>query len=384
MRLSDLALLAGRQMVRHRTRSLLTVLGVATGIFLYTAVQTVQAALAAAVDPQAADHHLVVFRANRFCPNTSRLPEHYGRQIAALPGVRWVVPIQVLADTCAVGLDAVTFRGLPEEDIETLLEGRVALQAADLAAWRQRRDAVLVGDVLARRRGLRPGDTFGAAGIEALVVAILPSSDAASRNLAYAHLDYLQQAGRTGLGVVTQFSVVVEDGADHQAVAAAIDDLFAADTDPTTTRLEHVFLMQTAGTLVEMIGFTRWIALAAVLAVLALVANTLLLSVRARVREAAVLQTLGFTARHLAGLVLIEGALLALLGGLAGTLSAGLVLHHGAFALTAEGHSLVFSPTAAVLAGALGIAAVLGLVAAAVPAWQATRGAITDSLRTGG
>ena len=384
MRLTDIIVLAGRQMCRHRTRSLLTVLGVATGIFLYTAVQTVQGALAAAVTPQAGDHRLVVFRANRFCPNTSRLPEHYRRQIEALPGVRRAVPVQVLANTCSVGLDAVTFRGLPEDDIEAMVDGRVALAAADLAAWRRRRDAVLVGDVLARRRGLRPGDTFAAAGIEALVVAVVQAEDAAARNLAYAHLDYLQQAGRTGLGVVTQFTVLVDDGADHQVVAAAIDALFATDTEPTTTRLEHVFLMQTAGTLVEMIGFTRWIALAAVVAVLALVANTLLLSVRARVREAAVLQTLGFTARHLAALVLVEGSLLALAGGLIGATAAGLVLHHGAFALTAEGHSLVFSPTVEVLAGALVIAAGLGLVAAAMPAWQATRGAIIDSLRTGG
>ena len=46
-------------------------------MFLFTAVETLQRSLAKATEATAADTTLVVYRQNRFCPSTSRLPEHY-------------------------------------------------------------------------------------------------------------------------------------------------------------------------------------------------------------------------------------------------------------------------------------------------------------------
>ena len=63
--------LSWKQLSRHRLRTLLTVLGVASGMFLFTAVETLQNSLAAATEETAADTTLVVYRENRFCPATS-------------------------------------------------------------------------------------------------------------------------------------------------------------------------------------------------------------------------------------------------------------------------------------------------------------------------
>ncbi|MEY4244838.1 MAG: hypothetical protein RLZZ245_2423, partial [Verrucomicrobiota bacterium] len=73
------------QLSRHRVRSLLTVLGVASGMFLFTAVETLQRSLAKATEAGAADTTLVVYRQNRFCPAASRLPEHYAAEIRRMP-----------------------------------------------------------------------------------------------------------------------------------------------------------------------------------------------------------------------------------------------------------------------------------------------------------
>ena len=80
----NLIKLAWLQLVRHRVRSLLTIAGVASGMFLFTAVETLQRSLAKATEAGAADTTLVVYRQNRFCPSASRLPEHYADEIRAV------------------------------------------------------------------------------------------------------------------------------------------------------------------------------------------------------------------------------------------------------------------------------------------------------------
>ena len=79
--------LAFKHIYRHPIRSVLTVLGVATGMFLFTAVETMQDSLRSATESQAKDNVLVVYRENRFCPFTSNFPEHYGAGIKKIKGV---------------------------------------------------------------------------------------------------------------------------------------------------------------------------------------------------------------------------------------------------------------------------------------------------------
>ena len=58
---------------------------------------------------------LVVFQENRFCPQSSRLPQDYSRSIANQPGVVDVVPIKVFTNNCRASLDAIVFQGMPPE-----------------------------------------------------------------------------------------------------------------------------------------------------------------------------------------------------------------------------------------------------------------------------
>ena len=55
----NLLLLAGKMLVRHRTRSLLTLAGVAAGMFLFITIETVQSALRRATETNADDTVLV-------------------------------------------------------------------------------------------------------------------------------------------------------------------------------------------------------------------------------------------------------------------------------------------------------------------------------------
>src|SRR5215203_3860100 len=104
-----------KQVKRHRTRTLLTLAGVATSMFLFCAVQAMQEGVERATRRSAGDTTLVVYRENRFCPATSRLPEHYAERIAKVPGVAGVVPMRIDVTNCRTSLDVITFRGVPPD-----------------------------------------------------------------------------------------------------------------------------------------------------------------------------------------------------------------------------------------------------------------------------
>ena len=117
--------------------------------------------------------------------------------------------------------------------------------------------------------------------------------------------------------------------------------------------------------------------------VLGLVANAVLLVVRGRVKETAVLQTLGFSQTQIASLVASEGVLLGLLGGGMGVLGAYFFFHWQSFILGNEGLTLAITPDLFVLLKGFLVALVLGLLASLYPAWRASRQPVVESLNAG-
>ena len=371
--------LALKNIFRYRLRSFLTMAGVATGMFLFTAVETMQDSLARVTRSGADDTTLVVYRENRFCPSTSRLPEHYLPSIEKIEGVSSAIPIQIAVNNCGASLDVITFRGVPPENL-LKYNPDIDVISGSFEKWMSRSDAALVGQAFAQRRGLRTGDQFEAVGINVYVAGIIRSLEAQDNNVAYVHLPFLQQASKIGLGTVTQFNVKVQSAELLDPVAREIDSTFRSDSQPTVTRPEKAFFAETAKQLIELIGFTHWLGLGAVAAVLGLVANAVLLIVRGRTKETAVLQTLGFSRFRIATLVTCEGLLLGLLGGALGVVSAVLFLHWQSFTLGNEGLTLAITPDAGVLFNGLLVALVLGFSASLYPAWRASRQSLVESL----
>src|SRR5687767_10321582 len=147
-----------RQVVRHRTRSLLTVAGVATAMFLFCAVQAMQAGVREATETTSKDTTLVVYRQNRYCPATSRLPEYYTQRIERIPGVVWAIPMKIEVTNCGASLDVITFRGVPAEHFTKHYAPLFEVIDGSVEAWTKRTDAAMVGETLARRRGWKVGD----------------------------------------------------------------------------------------------------------------------------------------------------------------------------------------------------------------------------------
>ena len=382
MKILNLCTLAAKHVARNRTRSFLTIAGVATGMFLFATIETMQDSLKDATVVTANDTTLVVYRENRFCPATSRLPEYYKEDIEQIDGVTSVSPMQIVVNNCGTSLDVVVFRGILKQQITTLSEN-IIFEDGSVDQWLRREDGALVGTNLAQRRRLKIGDTFDAAGITVTVAGIIQSTESSQDdNVAFVHLPFLQQASRIGLGVVTQFTVKVRDSSSLDSVAKEIDQLFRSASEPTRTTTEKAFFANTAKELIELIHFSRWIGVASVLAVIALIANTILITVRGKVSEFAVLKTLGYSRGALAWLVIAEGLILSTTGGVVGVLTATIFLHLQSITIGNEGLALAFIPSFSVWVTGIALSLILGILAGIYPAWQASKNSIAQNLRT--
>jgi len=370
-----------KQATRNRVRSLLTISGIAIAMFLFTSIQAMQTGVNEATTASADDTKLVVYRKDRFCPATSQLPQDYQSRIERIEGVTSALPIKVVVTNCGTSLDVVTFRGVPKESFLEDREGKIEVLSGSTQEWMSRSDATLVGETLAKRRGLQVGKTFDAAGIRAYVAGIIRSEELQDGNTAFASLDFIQLAGRNQLGIVTQFDVTVSDSSQLEPVAEAIDEMFRTAQEPTMTATENTFIAQIASDMIELVGFARWLGIGCLIAVMALIGNAIVLSVQSRIAEHAILQTLGFRNWQIALLIVGEGALIATIGAVVGGAAAIAATKLTSFSLSVEGQSIPILAGPELLLTGLLVCASLGVVAGIIPAIQASRREITACFR---
>lgn len=130
------------------------------------------------------------------------------------------------------------------------------------------------------------------------------------------------------------------------------------------------------------IGLIMTAVLSAVFFTILFVAgNTMSQSVRERTSEIGVLKATGFTNRHVMLLILAESLLIALLGG-----GAGIAITWAISLMESpvpELFPVLNFPVRDIVLGVV-LAAALGLVAGALPAWQAMRLRIAEALRRNG
>lgn len=373
-----------KTLLRHRTRTLLTVTGSAAALFVFCMVAAVQKGMNELASRH--DRSLVVFQANKFCPATSHLPQDYTRAIEKIPGVQAAMPVQVFTNNCRVSLDIVVFYGVLPQQLQefrdfTLLEG-------SWEEFEQHQDAAMIGSAVAQRRGIEVGGKFTIGDESTMTVTaagIFESTDVAEEQYIYTHLEFLQRrGGQNSVGTVTQVEVQLNEGASVDATAEAIDDHFRSGQVETDTRAKGVFQAASLGDLFEVAGLLGYLGWACLGVMTALVATTSLMSVQDRRDEHAVLKTLGFTNGTVFGLVLGETSLQGLLGGMAGTLLSYGFLWYWPMAIAAEAVSVSFSPDPQVLGLGLAISAVIGLLAGIPSAIDAARHPIVDGLHAAG
>ncbi|QEG37208.1 ABC transporter permease [Bythopirellula goksoeyrii] len=365
---------------RHRARTLLTVSGTAVALLVFCFIGAVQQGLLALTAGEDAGRTLIVFQENRFCPQSSRLPQDYERTISKMAGVQDVVPIKVFTNNCRASLDSIVFQGIQPEKIKAWRD--FDLQSGDFSSFAAQDDAALVGADVATRRDLNVGDKFTIGDVSVVIRGVYQSPVAAENNLIFTQLEFLQRArGANEVGTVTQLEVHLNDSADPETLAKQIDQEFKSGPVATTTRTKGMFQADTLADLAELIGFVHWLGYACVGLVLSLVATTTVMAVQDRIKEHAVLQTLGLRPLRVFSLILTESLLLSTIGGILGVAGSALLLSSSGMSVAAEGVTIAFEPSLALAIQGIVVAVVVGILAGITPGWQASRTEIVPALR---
>ena len=365
---------------RHRSRTLLTVSGSAVALFVFCFVGAVQEGMNDLQRRQEANGSLVVFQASKFCPATSHLPQDYDQQIRRLEGVKDVIPIQVFTNNCRASLDVVVFYGVPPEKLRTSRDFK--LVSGDWKEFEMHQDAAMVGRAVANRRAIKVGDKFSIGALSVDVAGIFTSDDPAEENYIYSHLDFLQRSkGMDLVGTVTQMEILLNKGIDQDAKCREIDETFQGGPVETDTRPKGVFQAKSLGDLTQIIGLAHYLGYACVGLVLALVATTTVMSVQDRIKEHAVLQTIGFSGQRVFRIVMMESVLLSFTGGRIGVVAAMIVLKLSSLSVGAEAVTIAFTPSFRLAGEGLLVATIAGTFAGIAPAMHAARTLIVPALR---
>lgn len=160
---------------------------------------------------------------------------------------------------------------------------------------------------------------------------------------------------------------------------------FAESPEQTKTESEQQFTLSFVSFLGNIKLFLLSICAAVTFTILLVSGNTMAMSVRERIKEVGVLKTLGFTNDTILALIIGEALTIALIGGVIGVFLAGFLdvgVGKAGQAMMSQLHGLSVTPLIGCIS--LGVALLIGLVSSFIPAWNAARTNILDSLRFSG
>jgi putative ABC transport system permease protein len=320
------------------------------------------------------------------------LPEAYEDKVRQIAGVKELSPWNWFGGTYKDARDTRNFFARFGVNPAPFLRIRTQMDMPDdqRRAFVDDRTACIVARDLADKLGFKLGQRITLVGdiypvnMEFVVRGIFEDPDA--DNSLFFNMEYLRQKlGIANRGFDSTIAILANSTTDVPRISKTVDEMFAASQYPTKTESEQAFSLSFLSFLGNVKLFLMAICTAVTFTILLVSGNTVAMSVRERIREVGVLKTLGFTNDAILGMIIGEATTVALIGGalgviLAWLLTAGIGRIHQSF--VAQLHGMSLTPLTALLC--LVIAAFIGVVSSFVPAFNAARTNILDSLRYAG
>jgi putative ABC transport system permease protein len=364
-----------KNLLRRKVRTLLSVLGVAIGIAAIVAFNAVGRGFRNSLDQymhQSGAQMLVVNRTVQD-PAFSRISKEEQDFIRSLPAVAHLSPV-TFTMASPRGLKAkpkrmltlLVFGRTPGDRLLEKFRGRLSGRLFESE------DEVIVGADAARDLSLAAGDTLELFGQTFRVVGVYESDVKFELSGAMLSNSVVQRQLKMGESAAMAF-LYLRPGSDWRDVKAAVEG-----------RGEHLEAIQTEQftqyyNQLEYIDWFVWIVSLVSVAVGALgVLNTMLMSVSERTREIGTLRAVGWGRDRVLRLILAEGTLISVAGGLLG-LATGVAGAEILIGWAPSGLDTLY--TAGLFAQAFAVAVALGLAGALYPALQASRLSPIEALK---
>lgn len=375
--------IAWKNLRQRKVRSLLTCLGMAVSVCAVASLigvsQGFEEALAAIFQRRGVD--ILVSRAQSPNRLVATMPVRLADRIRQVPGVDWVEPILMdivsfnRSDLMAVYVAGWVPGGAMFDDLH-LSQGRVFTPSEPRGT--------VVGTTLARSLNKGLGDTIEIDGGLFTVTGIFQSKNMFEDATAIVPLGQLQElTGRRKEATV--FAVRLDESKkapeDVAAIGEAINrlrgdqgELLNINAEPTVDHIKSNMEFRI------MNGLTWSMSAVALLIGAIGVFNTMMISVFERTREIGTLLAVGWERRRIAGLVLLESLLLAMVGVVVGIVMS-LVVMSSLSSLEFLSTIVPASAPPGILLEASLVGLLTGVVGAMVPAIHASRLLPTEALR---
>jgi putative ABC transport system permease protein len=372
---------------RNRLRTLLTSLGVAIAIIAFLVLRTIVAAWNAGYENSASDRMITRNKISI----TFEMPLSYVDKVKNLVGDKGQVSYENWFGAMYPKDEHGFFANLATDDDVFKMYPEIVIPKDQWEAYVQDRQGAVVGTRLAAKYGWKLGDKVTLRGTiypgdwDFNVRAIYTStSKAVDESSMWFHWKYMNESlperRKDNVGLII---TKVNDGSQSTAVGQAIDRAFASSPAETRTESEKQFQLEflsMAGALLTAIEAISFIVLLILMLVLA---NTMAMATRERTTEYAVMRAIGFQPRHIVGMVLGEGFIIALVGSLLGVVLSPALLKSLAKVMEESMGGFLgnFDLEGRAVALAIAVSLALGMLAAALPAVRASKLKIVDALR---
>ena len=372
---------------RKKLRTVLTFLSIFVAFMLFAFLGALKEAFNGGVSMAGIDRLIVRHKVSLI----QTLPASYKARIQGLAGVK-----AVCDQTWFGGIyqDPKNFFANMPVDPETVLDmyPEYVLPEAEKQAWLKTRTGAIVGRATADRFKWKIGDRVplqspiwgqpaGQTQWDFEIVGIYDGSKKGTDTTSlFFRYDYFEEARQENKGQCGWFTVRVADPDQSAQIAASIDAEFANSPYETKTEPEGAFAQGFAQQVGDIGAIVMAVVGAVFFTILLVAGNTMAQSVRERTNELGVLKALGFTDLMVLAFVLAESCCIAMLGGFGGLGAAWLIIASGNPVPTLLPY--FYLPPENLVVGAV-LAIALGLVAGLLPAWQAKRLKISESLRRG-
>ena len=371
--------------LRNPRRSILTIANMAVSLCLLSVMIAMYHALFFSQQTPGQALRLVVrHRVSLAQP----IPVAYEAKVRTVPGVREVSVWNWFGGTYKDNRDPNNFfarLGVEPKPFMTI-RTQMEMPEEQRQAFITDRTGCVVSRDLAQKFHFKLGDRITLLGdiypvnLDLKVVGIFDDPDAILT--LFFNYDYLRDALPMGRrNYISVIAVLADSPESVPRIAKAVDTMFDNSAWPTRTESEQQFALSFVSFIGNIKLFLLSICAAVTFTILLVSGNTVAMSVRERIKEVGVMKTLGYTKGLILGLIVGEGVTIAVVGGLVGLALAVLATFFvGKFGQNFLGQLRGLSVTPFTVMVSLGVAAFVGAVSASLPAWNAARTNILDSL----
>ena len=372
-----------RNLLRNRRRTLLSVLSIGISMFIFAALMSLPSVVRQVLRDRISALRLDCANKAGFGGFDYTLPFSYQHIIGAMPHVEAVSGALFAIGNYRDPGEIIPILGVDPVQM-SMIYPDWGIDRADAEALAHVRSSALVNASMMKRYHWRVGDkvTFRASNLPTDIdVTIAGGLSGANLPPSFVLVPFerLDEAmGNRGKAVL--FFIRIDRAEYASQVAREIDERFANSAFETSTQTEMGMAQQRLAQFRLLFVGVQFIAFIVAIVIGLVASNTAAMSVRERRHELAVMHAIGFTRRMLVASIASEGVLIGLSAGLLGAGTAYVVLELAGSRLIFGGR-IVLQLTKTVAIGSIALAAAIGLISAAIPAWTATRRDIATSLR---